>query len=482
MGEQALDLRSGLAVLRRQRQLIGGVALLGAVLGGLVPVTHPPTYSSTTEVLLPATRTGSTDDTTSASATQIRVAMSETVLGPAGRAAAPSLSWEQLSHRVKVSAPSEQTLAFTVSAPTASAAQGLARAIATSELDYIARASADDTDNRVLSLLDRISQNIQILQHDVAVAPSHGTPQMGVLSSELASLSGQLQSLTAGAQPVDGVATVIQPASTATRPTTVRAYGFPIVTGLLAGFVLAAATALLFARRDRRLRSRDRLAAAVGRPVVASFAGRGARSPGGWHQLLSHYEPAPVDAWALRQLLREVPVQPDGRRQLTFLSPEGDGRGVAAGALFAAHAAGIGIATELVVGDISGNWALASVLRHADGRELHPLLRVSRDRPTADASLTVVVTATTQRTADLEGPAVVAVTSGTATVDKLARTAVIGEDAGVSIIGVVVVDPDSDDRTSGRLFGRGGDATQSVDVPTRMPGLSSTGTEEELAR
>jgi len=474
MGEQALDLRSGLAVLRRQRQVIGSIALLGAVLGGLVPLMRPPAYSSTAEVLLP-TRADTTDAQSSDTDTQVRIASSETVLGPAGRRAAPGVPFAELAHRVKVSAPSEQTIMFTASAATAAKARALASAAAAAELQYVAKAEAAESNGEVISLLTRLESAVTSLHQQITTAPTQvqDSPQFTSLGAEVATVSGQLQSLSAAAQPLNGSASVIQPASAATRPGFVRTWIVPSGTGLLGGLLLSCALVLLLARRDGRLRSRDQLAAAIGSPVLASFSGRGARSTGGWHHLLSDYDPSPVDAWTLRQLLREIPGQPDGRRRITFISPPGDGRAVALGALVASYAASTGTTTELAFGDVSSNSGLASALLRVNGGELRPRLTITRDAPATGADLVVIATAVGGSELDpLSGPAIVSVSAGAASRERLARTAIAGEEAGAHIIGIAVVDPDTEDRSSGRLFGRGGDDGHAADLPTRLPGLT----------
>ena len=71
---------------------------------------------------------------------------------------------------------------------------------------------------------------------------------------------------------------------------------------------------------------------------------------------------------------------------------------------------------------------------------------------------------------------VLAVSSGTATAEELARTAVNADDAGSRIAGILVADPDDLDRTTGRMLRQ--ERTQQVPLPshlTGVPGADTTG-------
>lgn len=454
MGEQVLDLRATGAALRRRLGAIALVGVVGAVLGAGVPLLRPPMYTSSSEVLLPTpvvvqNRAPDPD-------TQVAIASSQAVLGQAGKAVTPALSFRDLGRRIKVSAPSDQTLAFKASAPTAADAEALATAAAKSEVAYVAAASSQSEDKGLTSLLHTLAQNVDQLHLSMRSAKGAESPQSAALSAQLATLTGQLQTLTTSITPSTGAATIIQPASPAARPGFVGTYIVPVGGGLLAGLLLASALVLIGARIDRRLRSRDQLAAAVGRPVIASLAGKAARSIGGWHHLLAAYEPSPVDAWALRQVLRRVPAGADGRRTVTIVGLENDTRGMALGPLIAAYAASGGVTTELVLGDAPHSLGMATAMRRAAGTDVRPGLRISDGKPSTDADLTVVVTvvsgvpAAANVLGEGHGPVLLGLSPGVATAKQVARAAMAGDDHG-EVVGVVVVDPDSGDRTPGRL-------------------------------
>lgn len=454
MGEQTVDLRAVGTALRRQRGAIALVGLLGAVLGAGMPLVRPPMYTSTSEVLLPAPAVvqGRQADP----ATQLEIASSEAVLGKAGRIAAPELTFPELGKRVEVTAPSEQTIKFSAQAPTAAKARQLASELTTAELAYIAQAAGQEKDGSLTTTLQKLSKDVASLQQTIRGKKGTDSPVAAALSAELATVTGQLQTLTATAAPTPGVATVLQAASTPTRPGIVSIYVLPAALGLIIGLLLAAIGVLIGARMDRRLRSRDQLATVVGRAAIASFGGRSARSIGAWHHLIAKYDASPVDGWALRQVLHQIPTDAEGRRTVTVVGLENDPRGMALGPLLASYAAAAGVSTELVIADGTRPVTMVSTLRRVVGSELRPGLHVSAGTPSGAADLTVVVVVAsatevpsmpTERT---ETPVLVGLAAGAATAAQAAYAAMAADAAG-RLLGLVVVDPDAGDRTHGQI-------------------------------
>lgn len=459
MAEQIVDLRAAGAALRRHAGLIMLVGLLGAVLGAGVPLVRPPMFTSTSEVLLPTPTVvqGQQPDTE----TQIEIAESPKVLGAAGRIAAPELSFRQLGKRVVVSGPSAQTLSFEAKAPTAAQAKKLATALSQAEVRYAADVAAQDRGGGLRTTLDTLKQDVSELQTAVRGAKGADSPAATTLSAQLATLTGQLETLSATTAPVTGTATILQPASTPERPNVVGTYLVPVAGGLLAGLLLAGVVVLLLARVDRRLRRRDQFAATIGSPVVATFRGRTARAIGGWHHLLAAYEPNPVDAWALRRVLREVPTGADGRRTVTIVGAESDHRGLALGPLLASYAASVGIGTELVVDTAAPTTSLTVAIRRAAGTEMRPGLHVAGGEPSAGADLTVVVTVATTATIATppasdpvreDSPVLVGLAAGAVTAKQAAQAAMTADTLG-RLVGVVVVDPDVHDHAQPQIGG-----------------------------
>lgn len=476
MAEQVVDVRAAFAALRRQRGAIALVGLLGAALGVGLPVLRPPMYTSTTEVLLPTPAITTSQSNPTDSDTQVQIASSQTVLGPAGKAVKPALDFRELSRRIAVTAPSEQTLLFTASAPTAAAAEALASAAATSEVAYVAQAATIGRNGNLVDLLHRLEADLSLTRS--AVNSAKDSPATVSLGGQLATLTGQLQTLLTSAEPTPGTATIVQPASVAVRPGPVRTYVLPAVIGLVAGLLLAALVTLFAARLDRRVRTRDHFAEVVGSPVVTSFDGPSAHSIGAWHHLVADYDADPVEAWALRQLLRQLPAQGAERRSVRVVSLENDVKAAGLGPLLASYAAASGVETELVLGEVPHSLSMGTALRRVAGTELRPGLHVSDGTARrTDAKLTVSVSVVDAAHSDqvaavldrVDSPVLLSATSGAATAKQLARAAIAADSFG-RVAGVVVVDPDPTDRTSGGILGRG-DARH--DLPTRLAGLET---------
>jgi len=68
-----------------------------------------------------------------------------------------------------------------------------------------------------------------------------------------------------------------------------------------------------------------------------------------------------------------------------------------------------------------------------------------------------------------EAVVVLAVSSGSATAEELARVAVTADDAGLRIPGMIVADPDILDRTTGRLLRS--ERTRQLSLPTHLTGV-----------
>src|SRR4051794_10616292 len=102
MAEQ-IDVRSVLSLLRRRRMLLVAVAVLGSLMGVVLVIWHPPLYTSSSQVLLPAgTDTAAGSTTTWDAETQVSIAESDAVLGTAAKAVSPPLSRREVHQLVAV--------------------------------------------------------------------------------------------------------------------------------------------------------------------------------------------------------------------------------------------------------------------------------------------------------------------------------------------------------------------------------------------
>lgn len=510
MSEQALDLRSAIAVVRRRARFVVAAGIVGLGAGVALGVTHPPQMRSTTLVLLPAPTPNESVDV----ATQVRIVMSADILGKAGQAVHPAIPYVSMLDHVMVSAPTDQIIEVDATATKGRDAQTLSEAVADAYVSYARQADTavssaalqdlnqrkTDLEAQLTSLQSEIQATTSRRDHE-AVDSADGKKDAQLLaqlrgfqadiSLQLDKVKGDIATRTSSADSSTNDQTSVVQAATAPRSGSIW---FPLtlrgMLGFLAGMLLAAVWAVMRARRDPRARLRDEIADAVGSTVLGGVRSRAQKSVAGWATLLESYDAGPVDAWAYRQVLRQlVPAQDrsqprkdarqlgrvDHPRSLTIVSLAGDQRALAVGPQLASFAASLGITTRLLTA--AGNasaaslWAACTADRESDPR---PGLVVGEVRPEEVADLTIVLAV-----ADREKPqlgyalhtasTLLAVSPGTATQDELARLAVAVDDAGRFIDGIVIADPDSSDRTSGRHSLE--ERARQVALPMRLTGV-----------
>lgn len=508
MSEQLTDMRSTMATLRRRGRLLAAAAALGLAAGVAYVFVEPPPLTSTTLVLLPTPALA--ESSSSDVETQVRIALSGTILERAGQTVEPKLSARQVEKRVKVSAPTNQLLQIEATSTNAAEAQAISQALADSYVGYVSDTAREVTQAALADLSvrrDDLLRQIKNLQAEIAAtakrqrAATPNSPEAGEESRLLAGLRTEQADLSLQLDKVkDKIATgtpaggstagtsVIQTATEARGPSTlVRLLVWP-ASGAVAATIVVAVILLALALRDNRVRLRDEIADAVGSPVLAAVQSRPQRSVASWSTLLETYEATPVELWAFRRILRSL--APTDRRDefrtagkfdhpksLTVVSLSGDGRGLAVGPQLAAFAASLGITTRLATGAgderAAALWAACAAQHEAP---LRPCLYLG-DLPDGQAiELTITLVVADRRHPNLrEAPAsmvtILSVASAAATAQELARLAVAVDDTGRRIDGIVVADPDQTDRTSGRhtMDERSRQAT----LPTRLTGIAS---------
>jgi capsular polysaccharide biosynthesis protein len=517
VSEQAVDLRSSLAILRRNRGVLAGAAALGLAAGVAFVLLRPAKFTSTSLVLLPPPVQNSSGQTTSRGVdTEVRIAHSDVVLGPAGKKVTPRLTANALSPLVHVKAPTTEVIQIKASAETPLVAQELSKAVADSYVTYVKEAASSlssaqqaGLNQRLTALQDSLSSVQSEVKKTTARAKNEDpTSASGKAdATALAQLTAQQSSLalqidqvkeeaTAGRQPLDSQtgasASVIQQASPAVRPVLAERLAVFALLGILIVVMLAALLLMTLGRRDRKLRSRDEIADALGSAVIASIRSRVPKGVSGWAALLEGYTPGTVDAWALRQALRQLVLGDSalGSRQdhglaslhqmsITVISLADDRRGLAMGPQLASFAAASGISTRLVGGQrhesAAALWTACSSVGPEDEVRAGLVVDTHGQRQT-DVELTIVMVVVDRRKPELIAlpdttVTVLAVASGSATAEDLARTAVTADDAGSRIDGILVADPDKLDRSTGRLSHQ--ERLQQVVLPTRLTGISS---------
>jgi len=507
MSDQVTDLRSTVAAVRRRRRLLAAAAVVGLALGITYVMLKPPPLTSTTLVLLPAPSLDQNSPTDVE--TQVRIALSSTVLGAAGKKVEPALTARSVDTMVDVSAPTDRILKIDATSTQASQAETLSQAVADAYVAYVKKTGqavssaaaeelhtrADDLETQIKTLQREITST-KSRQEDVDPSSADGKHEAGLLAglrTEQAKLALQLDkvkddiasSSPTGSSTSAGIS-IVQPASPATGSTTLRRLLIWAPVGVLISTAVAVATLLAAARRDPRVGLRDEIADAVGSPVLAGVRSRPQRSVAGWLTLLENYTPTPVESWAFRQVLRGL--MPAGRtgesraggkvdhpQSITVVSLSGDGRGVAVGPQLAAFASSLGIVTRMVaaVGHdrAPALWAACATDRAASPRRGLFVGDVP-DGQTVD--LTIILVVVDRRQPDLEeapttAATILSVATASATEQELARVAVAIDDAGRRIDGVVVADPDRVDRTSGRRTMD--ERSREVTLPVRLTGI-----------
>lgn len=403
MSAQELDLRRSWGVLRRYRWVVAALFAVGMLGGVVASVLLPAMPEGKALVVLPPPVVSNDDSEggpTQDIDTQVLIANSGPVLQSSGQNVEPALDVKTMKERVKVVAVTQDILEIRAKGTSPEQATTLANAVADTYVFYV-------TDS-----------NAQL---------------PGDLGKKIGARVLERATTTSGGDPYIHLAI----------------FG---VLGALGGGLIGSAIILAVSRGDRRLRSRDEIADAVGIPVLASISSHRPKDAGGWAVLLDRYEPTAVDAWSLRKTFRHLGVdaRSDDPVSLTVVSFADDAGALAIGPQLAAFASSIGIDTDLVVD--SRHEAVASLVAY------DPTARVSADDAEAAESdadalrvLVVVVDRDAPRLGD-STPAhltLVAVSAGRATAEDLARVAVATADDGRTIDGLVVADPDPTDRTTG---------------------------------
>jgi capsular polysaccharide biosynthesis protein len=407
-------------IVRRRKILVGIVVILGIAAGGAYAVLRPPTLVSTALVAIPqsplsAAAGGTTGTTDPIAATQEVIATDYQVLLDALPDVRPAMSPVELRHDVQAGSPAPGILSITANGKNAADAEATANAVANSYISYV---------------------------HSPKSAVGHVAAQL------------------------------LEAATSASGPSPIKRAVIFALLGALVGALVGAIVALATGRGDRRLRERDEIANSIGIPVLASFPVAHPADPAGWTKLFEDYKPAAVAAFRLQQALQQLGMasangsngSERGKTSVTVLCLSSDRGAFALGPQLAVFAASQGIPTALVIGPQQDVKALAT-LRTAcavppPASSKRPSgLRVavdSDDDIKPDVTFTVVVAAVDAQNPEVPDMArtaatVLGVSAGAATAEQLARVAMGAALLGRDIAGILVADPEPEDRTTGRI-------------------------------
>lgn len=430
MSQQPMNLRRGFALLRRRKTVVGVAVGLGLIAGAAFGSINPPALTSQALVVLPTV--GPTI------ATQLVIATSDPVLAAAVPNISPAVPGiATLRRDVTVTNLSPTIVSFSAQGQTAAGAESIANSVANSYIGYLASSQSP----------------------------------VGKLNARM------LQSATTASGP---------------SPITHRAvYG---IVGALAGLIVGLIVALASALGDRRLRSRDDIANAIGVPVLASMPVSHARNAQDWAKLIDSYEPGVVHAWRLRKTLQHLNVaglnltgtREAGGSSVVVISLASDPDALALGPQLAVFAASLGIPTALAIGQAQDPNA-AAALRAAcagwnGGKASLRVTVLGDDGPGVPrgAALTVVVDVVDGKNPQLANTmrttaTLIGVSAGGATAEQLARVAMSAAVDGREVAGLLVADPDPSDETTGRI-------PQLPRPAPRMPTRTTDGTTTEVRR
>ena len=353
--------------------------------------------------------------------------------------------------------------------------------LAASYVADVLKMEADSTGTAVAGMQQeatQLTQQIKNLQYEIGTltarvtaegaGSSQGqqdTDQLTSLRAEQNQASLQLNSVTnqiTSAKLTDGsTGNGTRILQMATLQSTSR-YLLPIEAGIIAfalGMLGGAAFVLLRLQREHehRLRLRDEIARTAGAPVIGSLEAPSCTSVAAWRDLLAGPSRATTE-WSLRHVLHSLPNSRP--RVVRVISFAGDSAALTTGPRLAQHASASGMRTVLLpeAGPESEDRSLKS-LRAAfiSGEPVNQGLPLSlgpndtgQDSPEFIVSI-VVFNGNSSILVPSDAVNLVSISADVVTDEELARLALQANDSGLVLDGVVVVNPDPSDNTTGRL-------------------------------
>lgn len=492
MNEQPLNLRASLQEIWRRRLLVIIVAALCGLGGVVYGLLRPANEAAVALVLLPpSTASGSGESGNSGNSgtagngisTEAVIARSTPVLAAAGAEVSPALGASGVKKLVTVTPLSGQILQIQAQASVTRYAVQLANAVATSFVDYVGQLETSSAGPGVVGLQKEaalLTTQIKDLQTQINTVSARITSEgagsnageqdvslLGSLQSEQNQVSVQLNGVTsqiATARLADGstenTTRILQRAT----PQSQSKYALPLEAGVV-GFAIGLLGSTIFVlirlQGGHRLRFRDEIARAAGAPVIGSLNAPSCTTPSAWREFLES-RPRATNEWALRHVLRSLRNNDDQPlvQRLRVISFAGDSPALSTGPRLALHAAASGLSTALVSEDAPAPEDRSLVPLWAAFTGAEPLGRglpftlglkhVGDDSPRLLVSI-LVFDGKSEISATPDTINLLSISSNVVTADEVAHLALQAVDGGSALEGVVLVNPDPTDNTSGMV-------------------------------
>jgi capsular polysaccharide biosynthesis protein len=520
VNEQPLNLQDSFREIWRRRMLVTVVAVLCGLGGIIFAVLKPVDPTAVALVLLPPSTTSSSGAPANNTRTDAIIARSAPVLATAGAKVSPPLGAMKLRSLVTVGALSGQVLQIQVQAAPSSYAEQLANAVAASYVKYIGQLETSSSGPGLTALQQesaQLTQQIKDLQNQInTVSTRVATEGAGSSAGErdanlLGSLRNEQNEVSLQLNNVTSQVSIAQVASGSAENNTrilqnatgqpVDKYGFLITAGIVGfavGLLGSAVFVLVRFQRDRRLRLRGEFARAAGAPVLASLEAPSCTTPSAWRDFLES-QPRATAEWALRHLLHTLLNGGGQRSAVRVISFAGDSPALTTGPRLALHAAASGTPTALVPEDTAEPEDRSLVPLRAAFTGAEPVGRglpftIGLDDMGDDPPQLLVSIAIFDGKSATFGPSdgmnLLSISPSFVTADELAHLALEAADAGSALDGVVVVNPDPTDNTTGliaddtlRVLPSGASAEGGHNGPARLgPRISNAnGSPERLS-
>jgi capsular polysaccharide biosynthesis protein len=485
--EQTFDLRRVLWLMRGHRTIVAACVLVGALIPTILMLRRSTSYTATSIVLVPTSTAnnssgGSTDGSGNGNVTDSALAVSSSVLGPAGSRVTPRVTPQAAQNRVSAAPLAANLVKIRATGSSPRAAETLANAVANQLVVFVTSSNTSNASSALAGLeaqatdltkqVNTYDQEIQVEQAAIQSHPSSPIAQQDTqllaslttaqadASLQLQTVNSQIASAKLNSAATNGGTAVIQPALSAAGPSLLIRL-VPIIIGAVLGLLIGAAIVIL-RQRDSKLTTRDEIAAVAGVPVVLSLRVRHLVSSSEWLTLLREHEPVATEMWNVRKVLSELGSAEVGGLVLTVITLTDDSASMAALTNLAVASATMGISTSLVLtSDDPASHGLSDAcdLLTARGEEARPNLRLFKGSSWVDEAESTLTFISIVLNPDqpkfpafvARGKVVMAISAGSVGQEQLARVLIAVGQEDLSVRGLFVTNPMSGDRSLGSL-------------------------------